>query len=172
FACFVTGTDTEIGKTFISAAMLHALVKQGWKAAGMKPVAAGTEERDGALHNDDVDRLNAAGNVKFAPEVVTPYLWHEPIAPHIAARKAGVQMSPTPILQAFGQMQRTCDAVVVEGVGGFCVPLSDSVDMSDLAGELGLPVVMVVGMRLGCINHAVLTAQAIEAKGLTLAGWV
>lgn len=172
FACFVTGTDTEIGKTLISSAMLHALVGQGVRAAGMKPIAAGVEERDGVWHNDDVDRLTAAGNVSLAPELVTPYLWREPIAPHIAAQHAGVQMFSSRILRAYAQIAQACDAVVVEGVGGFCVPLSDYLDTADLARELALPVVMVVGLRLGCINHALLTVQAISAQGLTLAGWV
>ncbi|HUH86424.1 MAG TPA: dethiobiotin synthase [Pusillimonas sp.] len=172
FSCFITGTDTEIGKTLISSAMLHALVQQGVKAAGMKPVAAGAEQRDGVWHNEDVDSLNAAGNVSLAPELVTPYLWREPIAPHIAAQQSGVQMFSSRILQAYAQIGQACDAVVVEGVGGFCVPLSDYLDTADLARELGLPVVMVVGLRLGCINHALLTVQAIAAQGLELVGWV
>lgn len=172
FACFVTGTDTEIGKTLVSSAMLRALTAQGVKAVGMKPVAAGAYERDGVLHNEDVDRLNAASNLKLAPQLITPYLWREPIAPHIAAQRAGVQMFSSPILQAFNQIKKECDALVVEGVGGFCVPLSDYFDTADLARELNLPVVMVVGMRLGCINHALLTVQAIWAQGLDLAGWV
>lgn len=172
FACFVTGTDTEIGKTLISSAMLHALTRQGIRAAGMKPVAAGAEERDGVWHNEDVDRLNAAGNVELDPGIVTPYLWREPIAPHIAAQRAGVQMFSSRILQAYAEIEKACDAVVVEGVGGFCVPLSDYLDTADLALELGLPVVMVVGLRLGCLNHALLTVQAISAQGLELAGWV
>lgn len=172
FACFVTGTDTEIGKTLISSAMLHALTQKGVRAAGMKPVAAGAEQRDGIWHNDDVDALNAAGNVKLEPDTVTPYLWQEPIAPHIAAQRAGVQMFSSRILQAYATMKTACDAVVVEGVGGFCVPLSDYFDTADLARELDLPVVMVVGLRLGCINHALLTVQAISAQGLQLAGWV
>lgn len=172
FACFVTGTDTEIGKTLISCAMLHALVQQGVRAAAMKPVAAGAEERGGRWHNDDVDRLTAAGNVSLAADLVTPYLWQEPIAPHIAAQRAGIQMCSGPILAAYEQIVQRCDAVVVEGVGGFCVPLSDGLDTADLARELGLPVVMVVGLRLGCISHALLTEQAILAQGLALAGWV
>jgi len=172
FACFVTGTDTEIGKTLVSSALLYALCQKGLKSAGMKPVAAGAEERDGVWHNEDVDRLNAASNVSLPPEVVTPYLWREPVAPHIAARRAGVQMFSSRVMHAFNRMRSECDAVVVEGVGGFCVPLSDYVDMSDLARELNLPVVMVVGMRLGCINHALLTVQAVLAQGLVLAGWV
>jgi len=172
FACFVTGTDTEIGKTLVSCAMLHALTRQGLKAAGMKPIAAGAEERNGLLHNEDVDLLNAAGNVRLDPDIVTPYLWREPIAPHIAARRAGVQIFSSPILQAYAQIEQVCDAVVVEGVGGFCVPLSDYLDTADLAREMDLPVVLVVGLRLGCINHALLTVQAVAAQGLKLAGWV
>lgn len=172
FACFVTGTDTEIGKTLVSSALLHALCRQGLRSAGMKPVAAGAQERDGVWHNDDVDRLNAAGNVVFPPELVTPYLWREPVAPHIAAQCAGVQMFSSQILRAFNRMKSECNAVVVEGVGGFCVPLSDYVDTADVARELNLPVIMVVGMRLGCINHALLTVQAIAAQGLQLSGWV
>lgn len=172
FACFVTGTDTEIGKTLISSAMLYVLVQQGVRAAGMKPVAAGVEEREGAWYNDDVERLNAAGNVKLAADIITPYLWQEPIAPHIAAQRAGVQMVSERILKAYTQIEQACDAVVVEGVGGFCVPLSDHLDTADLARELNLPVVMVVGLRLGCISHALLTAQAIAAQGLELVGWV
>lgn len=172
FACFITGTDTEIGKTLVSSAMLYALCQAGVKAAGMKPIAAGAEERNGVWRNEDVDQLNAASNVQLDPKIITPYLWQEPIAPHIAAQRAGVQMFSSPILQAYSQMRQACDALVVEGVGGFCVPLSDYFDTADLARELGLPVVMVVGLRLGCINHALLTAQAVSAQGLELAGWV
>lgn len=172
FACFVTGTDTEIGKTLVSSAMLHALVLTGVRAAGMKPVAAGAELRAGTWHNEDVDSLVSAGNVHLEPELMTPYLWREPIAPHIAARQEGVQMSISRILDAYARIGPRCDAIVVEGAGGFRVPLSDRVDMADLAQELRLPVVMVVGLRLGCISHALLTAESIAARGLQLAGWV
>lgn len=172
FACFITGTDTEIGKTLISSAMLHALTQTGVKAAGMKPIAAGAEKRGDVWYNDDVERLKAAGNVRLDPDVMTPYMWQEPIAPHIAAQREGVQMFSSRILRAYAEIQTVSDAVVVEGVGGFCVPLSDYLDTADLARELGLPVVMVVGMRLGCINHALLTVQAVAAQGLELAGWV
>jgi len=172
FACFVTGTDTEIGKTLISCALLHALGRQGVKAVGMKPVAAGAQWRDGAWHNEDVDALAQASGLSLARELTTPYLWQEPVAPHIAARQAGVEMFASPILEAYAKLAGQADAVVVEGVGGFCVPLSNYLDTADLALELGLPVVMVVGLRLGCINHALLTAQAVAAQGLSLAGWV
>lgn len=172
FACFVTGTDTEIGKTLISSAILHKLVQQGVRACGMKPIAAGAEERDGELHNDDAAMLRAAGNVQLPQSITTPYMLREPCAPHIAAALEGVTIEPVPILTAYAEILGASDATVVEGVGGFCVPFSDDFDSADLAVQLGLPVVLVVGMRLGCINHALLTAEAIVARGLVLAGWV
>lgn len=172
FSCFVTGTDTEIGKTLISSAMLHALVQAGVRACGMKPVAAGAELRDGVWHNDDCDQLAAAGNVNLLPSITTPFLLREPAAPHIAAALEGVEISPVPILAAYVEINAASDAVVVEGVGGFRVPLNDEFDTADLAEQLGLPVVLVVGLRLGCISHALLTVEAIAARGLTLAGWV
>jgi dethiobiotin synthetase len=172
FACFVTGTDTEIGKTLVSSAILHKLVQQGVRACGMKPIAAGAEERDGMLHNDDAAMLRAAGNVQLPQRITTPYLLREPCAPHIAASLEGVTIEPVPIITAYAEILGASDATVVEGVGGFCVPFSPDFDSADLAVQLGLPVVLVVGMRLGCINHALLTAEAIVARGLVLAGWV
>ncbi|MES2297203.1 MAG: dethiobiotin synthase [Pseudomonadota bacterium] len=172
FACFVTGTDTEIGKTLVSSAILHALVALGVRACGMKPVAAGAELRDGELRNDDTDRLIAAGNVHLPMSIITPYLLREAAAPHIAAELEDVAIDPVPILAAYTEIAAASDAVVVEGVGGFCVPLSAGFDTADLAQQLALPVIMVVGLRLGCINHALLTAQAIAARGLVLAGWI
>lgn len=171
-AYFVTGTDTEIGKTLISSAMLHALAKQGVRAAGMKPIAAGAEFRGDVWHNDDVDRLVAAANVTVPMEWMTPYLLREPVAPHIAAAMEGVEIDALRILDAYRRVTEMADAVVVEGVGGFCVPLSAGFDTGDLARQLDLPVVLVVGLRLGCLNHALLTAEAIAARGLKLAGWV
>ncbi|WP_145652246.1 dethiobiotin synthase [Pseudoduganella lurida] len=172
FACFVTGTDTEIGKTLISSALLHALVQQGVRACGMKPVAAGAELRDGRLHNDDCDQLEAAGNVRLPQSITTPFLLKEPAAPHIAAALEGIVIDPVPILAAFLEIAAASDATVVEGVGGFRVPLNDTYDTADLAEQLDLPVILVVGMRLGCINHALLTVEAIAARGLKLIGWV
>jgi dethiobiotin synthetase len=172
FACFVTGTDTEIGKTLISAAILHKLVQHGQRACGMKPIAAGAEERDGELHNEDAAMLRAAGNVHLPQHITTPFMLREPCAPHIAAELEGVRIEPVPILTAYAEILGASDATVVEGVGGFCVPFSDDFDSADLAVQLGLPVIMVVGLRLGCINHALLTAEAIVARGLVLAGWV
>jgi dethiobiotin synthetase len=172
FQCFVTGTDTEIGKTLISSALLYALARGGIRAAGMKPIAAGTELRDGVMHNDDVDALAAASSVDLPAELTTPYLLREPVAPHWAAALEGVHIDGAHILACHANIVELADAVVVEGVGGFRVPLSAGFDTADLAQQLGLPVVMVVGLRLGCINHALLTAEAIAARGLVLAGWV
>ncbi|MGE5649511.1 dethiobiotin synthase [Noviherbaspirillum sp. UKPF54] len=171
-AYFVTGTDTEIGKTLISSALLYALTQQGLRAAGMKPVAAGAELRDGVWRNEDADRLASAANVTLPPQLTTPYLLREATAPHIAAQQEGVTIDASHIRACYDQVADAADAVVVEGVGGFRVPLSDTFDTADLARLLGLPVIMVVGLRLGCLNHALLTAEAIAARGLTLAGWV
>lgn len=172
FSCFVTGTDTEIGKTLISGALLHALGATGVRAAGMKPVAAGAEEREGVLRNEDVDFLYEAAPLKLPRELTTPYLFRTPAAPHIAAALECQPIEPRRIVAAYEQVRAQAEAVVVEGVGGWRVPLTNSYDTSDLARQLGLPVILVVGLRLGCINHALLTAEAIAARGLKLAGWV
>ncbi len=171
-AYFVTGTDTEIGKTLIASALLHALVQTGVRAAGMKPVAAGAQWSDGAWRNDDVESLAAQTNLALPRELSTPYLLRAAAAPHIAAHAEQVSIDLAHILRCYEQIATQADAVVVEGVGGFCVPLGEEADTADLAKGLGLPVIMVVGLRLGCINHALLTAQAIAARGLSLAGWV
>lgn len=172
FCCFVTGTDTEIGKTLVSSAILHKLAASGRRACGMKPVAAGAELIDGELRNDDADMLRAAGNVHLPSSITTPFMLREPAAPHIAAALEGVTIEPVPILAAYAEIQAASDAVVVEGVGGFRVPFNDDFDSADMAVQLNLPVILVVGMRLGCINHALLTVEAIVARGLVLAGWV
>ncbi|MEC4718984.1 dethiobiotin synthase [Noviherbaspirillum sp. CPCC 100848] len=171
-AYFVTGTDTEIGKTLTTSALLHALARTGVRAAGMKPIAAGTELRDGVPRNEDVDAIAAAANLALPLSLTTPYLLQEPAAPHIAAALEGVRFDIDRILDCYRQVAAAADAVVVEGVGGFRVPLTEDFDTADLAQKLALPVVMVVGLRLGCISHALLTAEAIEARGLRLAGWV
>ncbi len=171
-SCFVTGTDTEIGKTLITSALLHALGAAGVRAAGMKPLAAGAELRDGVWHNEDVDQIHAAAPLKLPRELTTPYLLRTPAAPHIAAALEGVVIAPQNILDSYAAVRRQAEAVVVEGVGGFRVPLTDDYDTADLARDLALPVVLVVGLRLGCISHALLTAEAIAARGLRLAGWV
>lgn len=172
FGCFVTGTDTGVGKTLCSAAILHALKHAGARAAGMKPVAAGAVWRDGGWRNEDTDLLMAEAGVALPQALVTPLLLREPAAPHIAAALEDVTIDPTLLLDRYAALAERVDAVVVEGVGGFRVPLVDGFDMADFAQRLGLPVVMVVGLRLGCLSHALLTAEAIEARGLALAGWI
>ncbi|MET3106901.1 dethiobiotin synthetase [Oxalobacteraceae bacterium GrIS 2.11] len=174
-AFFVTGTDTEIGKTLVSCAVIYAMTRQGWKSVGMKPIAAGAEMRDGVLCNEDVLALQAVSNVAGIADLdklVNPYLFTLPAAPHIAAEQEQRQIDLSVILQSYRQLANQVDAIVVEGVGGFRVPLNDHEDSADLARQLNLPVLMVVGMRLGCINQALLTAEAIAARGLRLAGWV
>jgi len=168
-AWFVTGTDTEGGKTFVSCALLHVLREAGVRAVGMKPIAAGT---DSTGENDDVERLRAASAIAAPRDLVNPYLFAPAIAPHIAAQEAGRSIDIGHIVSAFVALRELADAVLVEGVGGFCVPLGADIDTADLAERLALPVILVVGMRLGCINHALLTVQAIAARQLTLAGWV
>ncbi|BCZ76504.1 ATP-dependent dethiobiotin synthetase BioD [Paraburkholderia terrae] len=169
---FVTGTDTEIGKTLVSAALLRGFAREGLRAAAMKPIAAGASLVDGVLHNEDADQLDAAANVLLPPEIRTPFMLREPAAPHIAAALENVMLDMTRIVDAHDAALQMADVVVVEGVGGFRVPLTDAHDTADLAFALNLPVVLVVGMRLGCISHALLTAEAIAARGLPIAGWV
>ena len=169
---FVTGTDTEIGKTLVSAALLRGFAREGLRATAMKPIAAGASLVDGVLHNEDADQLDAAANVLLPPEIRTPFMLREPAAPHIAAALDNVVLDMTRIVDAHGAALQMADVVVVEGVGGFRVPLTDAHDTADLAFALNLPVVLVVGMRLGCISHALLTAEAIAGRGLQIAGWV
>jgi dethiobiotin synthetase len=169
---FVTGTDTEIGKTLVSAALLRGFARAGLRAAAMKPIAAGAFEVDGVWHNEDADQLDAASSVLLPPTLRTPYLLKAPAAPHIVAALENVTLDIGRIVDCHAQALELADIVVVEGVGGFRVPLTDTHDTADLALALNLPVVLVVGMRLGCISHALLTAEAIAARGLHLAGWV
>lgn len=171
-AYFITGTDTEIGKTFVTCALLHAGRKQGLRVVGMKPVAAGTELTDEGMVNEDVARLQAASGAWAPLALVNPYGLRCPVSPHIAAREEGVEISLEVIGSAYRRLTELADMVLVEGVGGFRVPLGPELDSTELARSLGLPVILVVGMRLGCINHALLTAEAVAARGLSLAGWV
>ncbi len=172
FSCFITGTDTGVGKTLVAGAFLHALNRAGLPATGVKPVAAGTVLIDGVMVNDDVALLAAESGTSLPRELTTPYLLHEAAAPHIAAALEQVEIDAAHLLRCYQQVAQLTDAVVVEGVGGFRVPLSAQVDTADLAAQLDLDLILVVGLRLGCINHALLTAEAIAARGLRLAGWV
>lgn len=166
---FVTGTDTGVGKTLVCCALLHAFAAQGQRVVGMKPVAAGCDEDE---PNEDVKKLRAASNILATYGQINPYSFIHPVAPHIAARNAGVRIDFSRILTSYHELTSQADVVIVEGIGGFKVPLNERQDSAELAQQLDLPVILVVGMRLGCLNHALLTAGAIDACGLKLAGWV
>ena len=169
---FVTGTDTGVGKTCIAAALLHGCAARGLRTVGMKPVAAGCDWRNGVAYWDDVEQLVAASSVQAESAWVNPYRFEPPIAPHLAATQAGVTIQLDVIVAAYRALQAQADVVVVEGAGGWLVPLNPQHSMADLASQLGLPVILVVGMRLGCINHALLTVAAIAQSGVPLAGWI
>ena len=166
---FITGTDTEVGKTRISAALLHWCAQQGWRSAGFKPVAAGLEA-DGS--NEDVQTLRAAGSLALTSAEVGPLQFQAACAPHIAAALEGRAIDVALLVRQARALAARADVLVVEGVGGFCVPLGPEMDTADLALALGFPVILVVGLRLGCISHALLTAEAIRARGLRLTGWM
>lgn len=166
---FVTGTDTGVGKTRVAAALLRGLAAAGVRALGMKPVAAGIER--GQARNADVAALIAAAGAAADIADINPYSFAQPMAPHLAAAAAGIVIDLETIAAACARLAARADAVVVEGAGGAMTPLSERTDMLDIAARLGLPVLLVVGIRLGCLNHALLTAQAIRARGLELAGW-
>ena len=170
---FITGTDTGVGKTHVCCLLIEALKEQGLRVAAMKPVAAGVEA-DGV--NDDVRKLMAASNVHATLRDINPYSFVPPIAPHIAAQQAGVDIDLDVIAESYARLRSVSDVVVVEGAGGFLVPLSecfgDGKDMSVIPKILDLPVVLVVGMKLGCLNHALLTCEAIASRKLQLAGWI
>jgi dethiobiotin synthetase len=169
---FVTGTDTGVGKTLVSAALLRALRGRGLAVAGMKPVASGAQRAPEGLRNGDALALAAEGSRSWPYEVINPYCFEPAIAPHLAAAEAGVAIGLEPIEQAFRRLQAGSEAVIVEGAGGFLVPLGPGLSFADIPRALGLEVILVVGLRLGCLNHALLTAEAIARRGLTLAGWV
>lgn len=171
-AYFITGTDTEIGKTHSAVRLIERWRGEGLRVAAMKPVASGcTLGANGELVNDDVERLIAASG-QTDRDAMNPYRFAPPISPHLAARQAGVSIDLALLRQRFAALQADADIVVVEGAGGWYAPLSDTLSMADLARALAIPVLLVVGVRLGCINHARLSAEAIRASGLTLAGWI
>jgi dethiobiotin synthetase len=165
---FVTGTDTGIGKTIVSCALLSAYSARDNTVIGMKPVVTGRVGGEWA----DVKAIVAASSVVAPREWVNPYAFIPPISPHLAAKQAGIEIDIEIIRQACCNLQKISDVVVVEGVGGIMVPLNDRNDVADMAYALNLPVILVVGMRLGCLNHALITAKIIQASGLKLAGWV
>ena len=164
---FITGTDTGIGKTLVSCALLSAYSARGNTVIGMKPVVTGRIDGEWT----DVKAIVAASSVTAPREWVNPYAFIPPIAPHLAAKQAGIEINIGIIRRACFNLQKIADIVIVEGVGGIMVPLNDRNDVADMAHTLGFPVILVVGMRLGCLNHALVTAKTVQATGLQLAGW-
>ncbi|MGN6327630.1 MAG: dethiobiotin synthase [Rhodanobacter sp.] len=171
-AVFIAGTDTGIGKTHSSCTLLHALRAAGHTACGMKPVASGCEETPDGLRNEDALALQAASSAVLPYAVVNPFAMRDPLSPHLAAAHDGVSITMPPLRAAFEQLQGTHDCVVVEGVGGWMVPLAPGLSAADIARQWRLPVILVVGLRLGCLNHAQLSARAILADGCRLIGWI
>ena len=168
-AYFLTGTDTEIGKTFITCALLQRAQQLGLSAVGIKPIAAGTDAQG---KNDDVENIRAASSLKLPNEIINPYCFKAAVAPHIAALEEGAAIEFASIQEACDAARQQADLLIIEGVGGFRVPLGADGDSADLAVKLGLPIIFVVGLRLGCINHALLSVEAITARKLPIAGWV
>ena len=171
-AYFVTSTDTGVGKTLVSCALLHAFALTEKSVLGMKPVAAGCSPSPHGLRCTDVEALRTASTVAAPQDWINPYALAAPVAPHLAAQQTAIHLELAVMVNAYRQLQRLAEVVIVEGVGGWMVPFNATETSADLAQQLGLPVIMVVGMRLGCLNHALLTAQAIQSKGLQLRGWV
>jgi dethiobiotin synthetase len=169
---FIAGTDTGVGKTWIATRLLRALVDTGARAAGMKPVAAGAITTAAGLRNDDALMLAAAGNVEIPYTTLNPYCLRQATSPDIAAAAEGVSIDRVAITREFARIASASRFVVVEGAGGWLAPIGDAETMADIAGDLQLPVLLVVGMRLGCISHALLTADAIRARQLAVAGWI
>lgn len=171
-AFFVTGTDTAVGKTVVSVLLLRRLRAAGCTALAMKPIAAGCEATPEGLRNEDVEALRAAASFPVAREAMNPYVFVPPISPHLAAAQAGVAIDFALLRDRLEALRRQADMVLVEGAGGWYAPVSDTATMADLARALALPVVLVVGLRLGCLNHALLTAEAIVSSGLPFPGWI
>jgi dethiobiotin synthetase len=169
---FVAGTDAGVGKTLVASTLVHVLSQRGLRVVGMKPVALGATWDHGRWHNAEVDQLAAVGSFSLPPAALAPYLLPLAVAPHIAAELSGVTLVPDAMLEAYAALATWADVVAVEGVGGFRVPLTLDYDTADLAKALALPIVLVVGLRLGCLNHALLTTEAIRSRGLRLAGWI
>lgn len=169
---FVTGTDTGVGKTLVSAALLHTLARHHARVVGMKPVAAGLVRHGEAWVSEDVLALRAASTVPVPPALDNPVALPEPLSPHLAAAREGRRVGVAELLAAQHALRERADVVLVEGAGGWRVPLNETETLADLAIALAAPVVLVVGLRLGCLNHALLTAEAIAADGLVLTGWV
>lgn len=171
-ALFITGTDTGVGKTLVSVSLVKALVRHGLRCAVMKPIASGSEHTPAGLRNADALALAEASNVVVPYASINPYCFEPAISPHIAAEEAKIEVDVGLIKTRFEALASSADFVVVEGAGGWYAPISQSKSMADLPKSLNIPALLVVGVRLGCLNHALLTKQAIEASGVELAGWV
>lgn len=171
---FVTGTNTNVGKTWVSVALLEAAREAGLSCYGLKPIAAGSEHTDEGLRNEDAEALRNAASIKLDYDRVNPVAFREPVAPHILAHRYGTNLSGECLAGDVASVLRdqVADLVLVEGAGGWYVPLNERETLADLARRLELPVILVVGMELGCLNHALLTAEAIRREGLDLAGWI
>ena len=169
---FITGTDTGVGKTWSTIALMQYFKKQGKSVAAMKPVASGASWKDGRLVNDDALLLQHWASEDFDYDIVNPYVFEMPVSPHIAAEKMGETIGFKRISDSLAVLQKSCEVVLIEGVGGWLVPLGKQVGISDLARQLGFPVIVVVAIRLGCINHARLTFSVIQKAGVPSAGWI
>jgi dethiobiotin synthetase len=169
---FVTGTDTDVGKTRVSVALMQLLAASGVQVAAMKPIASGCEVTAQGLRNDDALQLIEQATVALPYEVVNPYAFEPAIAPHIAAEQMDARIKVDMIKHCFDEISSQTDSVVVEGAGGWLVPIGDGLTLADVAVTLGLPGVVVVDIRVGCINHALLTVEAIKRSGLSIYGWV
>jgi dethiobiotin synthetase len=169
---FITGTDTGVGKTLVAVALTRALVARGLRTAVMKPVAAGVIDTAAGPRNDDALELLGASNVDSAYEDVNPWLLSTPASPHLAASADGVSIRHETVVASYWRLASMSDVLVVEGAGGWLAPISGTATMADIAEKLALPVILVVGMRLGCLSHALLTREAIRARGLPFRGWI
>ena len=170
---FIIGTDTNVGKTYIASSLMKHFVQLGLKTVGMKPIASGCEvNQQGEWMNEDVRALQRVSNVTVPIEFINPYRFLPAIAPHIAAEQSGMTINLELIESAYQQLTAVAEVVIVEGAGGFMVPLNQTQTLADLALQLNIPIILVVGIKLGCINHALLTVEALQARGLVLAGWV
>ena len=169
---FITGTDTGVGKTWFTVALMAALKRRGLNVMGMKPIATGAEKIKDRLINEDAKLIMQNCSQKVSYNLINPFVFELPIAPHVAAKHEGVVIELDQITKNYHLLKSMCDVLVVEGVGGWRVPVTNEHSLTDLVSKLNLSVILVVGMRLGCINHAILTAEAINADGMNLCGWV
>jgi dethiobiotin synthetase len=169
---FIAGTDTGVGKTLVAVSLVRALAARGLAVAAMKPIAAGATSTPQGPRSEDALALAAAATIAAPYEHINPSCLRAPVSPHIAAAEEGVSIDVAVIVRRFGELAHRADCVIVEGAGGWLAPIGERETLADVARALSLPVVLVVGLKLGCLNHALLSARAIEADGLRLAGWI